>query len=404
MPRKLADRLSTVAPSATLAMAAQAARLRAEGHKVFPFSVGEPDFDTPAHIRAAAKAALDAGATHYTPVTGTAELKSAICAATERDRGWRPTPSQIAVACGAKHALFNLALTLLEPGDEVIIPAPYWVSYPEQVRLVGAEPVLVPTAEQEGFRMTAAALDAALGPRTKMVIICTPSNPTGAGYAEEHLRPLLDVLRRHDCWIVVDEIYGDLTYDGFQHVSIPAFADDLRERVIVVDGVSKTYAMTGWRIGWSIAPASLTKALDVVQSQSTTNAAAVSQAAAVAALNGPRDEVHAMRAAFARRRTRMVQGLRSIPGVSCRMPEGAFYAFPDVRGLYRLPWKDRTLASDEDVAAWLLEEAKVATVAGTPFGAPGYLRFSYACSEEDIEAGVAAIRAAVDAARSSRPA
>jgi aspartate aminotransferase len=395
MPRDLADRLSAVAPSATLAMAASAARLRAEGHKVFPFSVGEPDFDTPAHVRAAAKAALDSGCSHYTAVSGIAELKSAICAATERDRGWRPLPNEIVVSCGAKHALFNIALALYQPGDEVIIPAPYWVSYPEQVRLVGATPVCLPTREEDGFRLTADALAAAISPRTKAVILCTPSNPTGAAYSEAHLGPLLEVLRRGECWIVVDEIYADLVYEGFVHASLPAIAEDLRQRTIIVDGVSKTYAMTGWRIGWSIAPSAVTKAIDMVQSQSTTNAAAVSQAAAVAALNGARHETHAMRAAFARRRTRMVTGLRSLPGVTCRMPDGAFYAFPDVRGLYGKTWRGGRIGSEEDVARWLLEEAHVATVPGSPFGAPGYIRFSYACSEEDIDAGIEAIRALI---------
>jgi aspartate aminotransferase len=396
MSRKLADRLSAVAPSATLAMAARAARLRSQGHKVHRFSLGEPDFDTPAHICAASKAALDAGATHYTPVSGTPELKAAICSATERERGWKPDPSQVVVTCGAKHALFNLALALFEPGDEVIIPAPFWVSYPEQVRLVGATPVLPSTTEEQGFRLTPEALEAALTPRTKALILCTPSNPTGAAYAEEHLRPLIDVLRRHDAWIIVDEIYAGLTYDGFRHVSIRALAPDLADRIILIDGVSKTYAMTGWRIGWSIAPAELTKALDVVQSQSTTNAAAVAQAAAVAALTGPREPVDAMREAFARRRTVMVEALRSIPGVRCRMPEGAFYAFADVRGLYGVH-AGRTLATDEDVATFFLDEAHVATVAGTPFGAPGYLRFSYACSEADILEGIEAIQRCVGA-------
>jgi aspartate aminotransferase len=397
MPRKLADRLSAVAPSATLAMAAKAARLRAEGHKVYPFSVGEPDFDTPAHIRDAAKAALDAGATHYTPVAGTVELKSAVCAATERYRGWRPLPNQVTISCGAKHALFNLAVALFEPGDEILIPAPYWVSYPEQVRLVGATPVIVETTEADGFRLTPAALSAALSPGVKAIVLATPSNPTGSAYGEEHLRPLLDVLRRHDCWIVVDEIYGDLIYDGFRHVSIPAIAEDLASRVIVVDGVSKTFAMTGWRIGWSITPVEVAKALEVVQGQSTTNAAAVSQAAAAAALNGPRDQVFAMRAAFARRRDLMVRSINSVPGVRCRNPEGAFYAFVDCRALCGRSFQGRPLAGDEDLATWLLEEAHVATVAGTPFGAPGYLRLSYACDEVEIEAGVGAIRRAVEA-------
>jgi len=398
MARKLADRLNAVAPSATLAMAAKAAHLRTEGHKVYRFSVGEPDFATPAHVLRAGKDALDAGATHYTAVSGTPELKAAICEATERDRGWRPEPSQVVVACGAKHALFNLALCLFEPGDEVIIPAPYWVSYPEQVRLVGATPVIAPTTEAEGFRLSPASLEAALSPRTKAIILCTPSNPTGAAYGRAHLEPLLEILRRHDCWIIIDEIYAALTYDGFEHASVPAFAKDLRDRIVIVDGASKSYAMTGWRIGWSIAPPELSNAIDMIQSQSTTNAAAVSQAAAVAALTGKRDDLEAMRSTFERRRVRMVEGLRNIPGIRCRMPEGAFYAFADVTGLYGLRWGDREIRSDEDVAAWFLEEAHAATVPGTPFGAPGYIRFSYACSEADIDEGLGAIRSRVRAA------
>ncbi|MRG91116.1 pyridoxal phosphate-dependent aminotransferase [Polyangium spumosum] len=400
MPRKLADRLSAVAPSATLAMAAQAARLRSQGHKVYSFSVGEPDFEPPRHVLDAAKAAIDKGVvSHYTAVTGTADLKAAICAATERDRGYRPTPAEITVSCGAKHALFNVALGLYDPGDEVIIPAPYWVSYPEQVRIVGATPVIVETREENGFRMDAASLERAITERTKAIILCTPSNPTGSAYSEGELRALLDVVRRHDVWLVVDEIYADLTYDGFRHVSVPAIAEDLRSRTIVISGVSKTYAMTGWRIGWSVTPPELSKVLDVVQSQSTTNATAVAQVAAAAALSGSQDAVREMRDAFAKRRTRMVEGLRSIPGVRCRMPEGAFYAFADVRGLYGIPYKNGTIQSDLDVAMWLLESAHVASVAGTPFGAPGYVRFSYACSEGDIDGGIEAICAVVTAAR-----
>lgn len=378
-------------------MAARAARLRSQGHKVYCFNLGEPAFDTPAHISKAGKDALDKGATHYTAVTGTPELKTAICEATARERGFRPEPAQVTVSCGAKHALFNLALALFEPGDEVVIPAPFWVSYPEQVRLVGATPVIAPTTEEQGFRLEVSELEKALTSRTKAIILCTPSNPTGAGYAEEHLAPLLDVLRRHDCWIIVDEIYAALTYDGFRHVSIPTLAPDLRDRTIMIDGVSKTYAMTGWRIGWSISPVEVAKALEVIQSQSTTNAAAVSQAAAVEALSGSQAEIETMRAAFARRRTLMVEGLNAIPGVRCRMPEGAFYAFADVSGLYGRPWGDKQLTSDEDVASWLLDQAHVSTVPGTPFGAPGYIRFSYAASESDILEGLDAIRRCVGA-------
>jgi len=375
-------------------MAAQAARLRAQGHKIFPFSVGEPDFETPRFIREAAAIAIAAGASHYTPVSGTAALRQAVCIATERDRGYSISPDQVTVSCGAKHSLFNLALALYGPGDEVIIPAPYWVSYPEQVRIVGANPIIIDTSEQDGFRLDAASLERAITPRTKAIILCTPSNPTGSAYSKEHLESLLDVVRRHDVWLVVDEIYGELVYDGFQHVSVPAIAPDLRDRTVVISGVSKTYAMTGWRIGWSITPTDLARMLDMVQSQSTTNAAAVAQAAASAALVGPQDEVWAMRAAFERRRNLMIDGLRSIPGVTCRLPEGAFYAFADVRGLYGLPYNGTTTQSDLDVAMWLLEEAHVASVGGTPFGAPGYVRFSYACSEDDIEAGIEAIQRA----------
>lgn len=400
MPTSLASRLSAVAPSATLAMAARAAKLREQGHKVFAFGVGEPDFETPASIREAAKRAIDKGVSHYTAVTGTADLKRAICRATARDRGWEPTPDMVTVSCGAKHALFNLALALYQPGDEVVIPAPYWVSYPEQVRLAGATPVIASTSEADGFRLDAATLSRALSPRTKAIILCTPSNPTGSAYPKERLVELARVLEGTDAWVIVDEIYADLVYDGFRHESLASLAPALRSRLVVVDGVSKTYAMTGWRIGWSIAPPHVAKALDVIQGQSTTNPTAVAQAAAVAALDGPRDEVRAMRDEFARRRTRMVEGLRSIAGVRCRMPEGAFYAFADVTGLYGLsPSGRKPLASDEDVAFWLLDDAHVAAVPGTPFGAPGYIRFSYASSIETIEAGIAAMRAAVEKAR-----
>jgi aspartate aminotransferase len=400
MSLAFAERLSSVAPSATMAMAAQASKLAATGVRVFPFSVGEPDAPTPRHIVEAAKAALDKGATRYTAVTGTPDLKAAICEATARDRGHSPRPEQITVSVGAKHALFNLATALYEPGDEVMIPAPYWVSYPEQVRLFGAMPVIVPTTEAQGFRATPEAISRAVTPRTKALILCTPSNPTGAAYSREHLQGLVEIFRQGSYYIIVDEIYGDLTYDGFEHVSLAALAPDLGERLIVIDGVSKTYAMTGWRIGWSVTSPKLATALATIQGQSTTNPAAVSQAAAAAALRGPRTDLVAMRDALARKRALMVEGLRTIPGVSCRMPEGAFYAFADVRQLIGLTTSNgKRLEDDLAVATWFLEQAHAATVAGTPFGAPGYIRFSYACSEDDIRDGVASIRAAVEAAR-----
>jgi len=381
-------------------MAARASKLREAGHRVFAFGVGEPDFDTPLVIREAAKKAIDEGASHYTAVTGTPALKKAICAATARDRGWTPKPEQVVVSCGAKHALFNLALALFEAGDEVIIPAPYWVSYPEQIRLVGATPVIVPTREEDGWLLTAEALGAAITSRTRAVILCTPSNPTGSAYPRERVLELGAAMQKSpDALLIVDEIYAELVYDGFKHHSPACLLPDLRHRIVVVDGVSKTHAMTGWRIGWSISPPELAKALDVIQGQSTTNPAAVSQEAAIAALTATRDDFMKMRAAFQERRNRMVEGLRALPGVKCRMPDGAFYAFADVRGLYGLRAGDKELKSDEDVAFWLLDAAHVAAVAGTPFGAPGYLRFSYACSTATIDEGLSAVRRAIEAAR-----
>jgi len=379
-------------------MNARALELRAQGVDVFAFGVGEPDFEPPQAVLDAAKRAIDAGCSKYTAVTGIPALKSAICAFTETTRGWKPEPANVCVSVGAKHVLFNLALALYEPGDEIVIPKPYWVSYPEQVRLVGATPVLVDTREEDGWKLSPERLERAITPRTKAVILCSPSNPTGCAYTEAETRALCDVLRRHDCWLVVDEIYAELVYEGFRFVSAAKIAPDLRDRMVIVDGVAKTFAMTGWRIGWALAPAELVKALDKVQGQSTTNPAAVSQHAAVAALGTSIEDFARIRAMFQRRRDAMVAGLESIPGVVCRKPEGAFYAFADVRGLYGLDWNGKAIESDEDVALWLLDKAHVAAVPGGGFGAPGYVRFSYAASEERIAAGVASIRRVVDAA------
>ncbi|RYE87411.1 MAG: pyridoxal phosphate-dependent aminotransferase [Myxococcales bacterium] len=395
MSHVLSKRLEAVAPSATLAMNTRALKLREQGHKVFAFAVGEPDFPTPRHITEAAYQAALGGATRYTPVSGSPGLRKAICEATEQHRGWRPEPAMVTVAAGAKAALFHLGMALYEPGDEVIVPAPYWVSYPEQVRMMGATAVIAPTHETDGWQLRPETLQASLTPRTKAIILCTPSNPTGGAYTAERLGELATVLRGHDCWIIVDEIYGDLTYDGFAHASFATVAPDLRDRTIIVDGVSKTFAMTGWRIGWTIAPLALARALDTIQGQSTSNAAAVSQAAAEAALRGPRQDLDAMRTAFDRRRHRMVDGLNAIPGVKCRLPEGAFYAFADFRAFLGKRAGDRVIEHDDDLALYLLDDAHVVTVGGGAFGAPGYLRLSYAVSDEDIDGGLAAMRASL---------
>lgn len=399
MSNSVAKRLDAVAPSATLAMTQKAAELKATGRKVYTFGVGEPDFETPLFIREAAREALSKSS-HYTAVAGTDGLRQAISVATERDRGWRPTPDRVTVSVGAKHALFNLAMVLFEPGDEVLIPAPYWVSYPEQVKIFGGEPRVVSTQLEDGWRMSPDALAEALTPRTKALILCTPSNPSGAAYDEKELQALAEVLRRHDCWIIVDEIYGELVYDGFLHTSLAKIAPDLHDRLIVVDGVSKTYAMTGWRIGWCITPPALAKALAKVQGQSTTNPTSVAQAAAQAALLGPRDEVEKMRNVFATRRRRMIDGLNAIPGVRCDLPRGAFYAFPDVTGLYGIEWGQKRLASADDVTLWQLDTCGIAAVAGEPFGAPGHVRYTYAAAESVIDEALQLLKRAVESARS----
>jgi aspartate aminotransferase len=291
--------------------------------------------------------------------------------------------------------LFNLAAALYEPGDEVLIPAPYWVSYPEQVRMMGATAITLETSEADGFRLRPETLAAAVTPRTKALILCTPSNPTGSAYDKASLEALAEVLLKGDYYVIVDEIYADLVYDGFEHHSLGKLLPELGDRLIIVDGVSKSYAMTGWRIGWSLSSPKLAQQLTTLQGQSTTNPAAVAQAAAVAALNGPRGSVVAMREAFERRRKLMVDGLNTIPGISCRTPEGAFYAFANVGGLIGKSFAGKPLANDQQVAEFFLTEAHAATVAGTPFGAPGFVRLSYACSDADILEGLEAIRGAV---------
>ncbi len=394
----LAERLSRVKPSATVAIAQRARELRDQGIDVLSFSVGEPDFDTPAHIREAAKTAIDEGATRYTAARGIPALREAICAASKARRGGvSHEPADVVVSVGAKHTLFNLALALYDEGDEVIIPSPYWVSYPEQVRLAGATPVIINTTESEGFRLTPEKLAAAITPKTKALVLCSPSNPTGAAYNPAQLRELADVCKGHSFWIIVDEIYGQLVYEGFQQKSILEVAPELRDRIIIVDGVSKTYAMTGWRIGWMLAPAHVAKACDKLQGQATTNPTAAAQYAAIAALTGPQEPVEQMRQAFEERRALIVGGLNDIEGISCLTPDGAFYAFANVEGLVGRKASGQTLEDDLAVAGYLLEEARCAVVPGTAFGAPGFLRISYAASKEVIAEGLRRMAAAIGA-------
>ena len=393
----LARRLDAVKPSATVAISDRARALKQQGIDVISFSVGEPDFDTPAHVRDAAKASIDQGQTRYTESRGILELRKAICEDSAKRRGGvTHTPAAVVVSVGAKHTLFNLAAVLFEAGDEVIVPAPYWVSYPEQARMFDAEPVVVETTEEDGFRLTPAALEAAITKKTKALVLCTPSNPTGAAYSAADLRALADVAAKHDFWIIVDEIYAQLVYGGFKQVSILEVAPELKHRIIIVDGVSKTYAMTGFRIGWMLAPEHVAKECDKVQGQATTNPTTTAQYAALAALRGPTEPVETMRAAFEIRRSLVVEGLNAIPGLSCRMPEGAFYAFFSVKGLLgkKTP-EGKTLGDDLDVAAYFLEAGQSAMVPGAAFGAPGYMRMSYATSNAQIEEGLRRLGAAV---------
>lgn len=396
MPKPLASRLASVAPSATLAINARAQELRARGVDVISFGAGEPDFNTPTNVCEAGKRAIDEGRTRYTPVAGVNELRDAIAERSARERGVPCARGNVVVTVGAKGALFNLALALFEPGDEVVIPAPYWVSYPEQVRIVGATPVHVTSTLDDGWRLSPEALASALTPRTKAVILCSPSNPTGAAYTRAQLRALADVLAKHDCWVVLDEIYGSLVYDGFDQASMLAVAPELADRAVVIDGVSKTYAMTGWRVGWSVAPVALSKAMEMIQSQGATSTATMAQWAALEALRSPPLELDQMRALFELRRDRLVQGLRELPGVRVATPEGAFYAFAEVKGwVGRRTPAGATLDDDLAVAAWLLDAAGVAVVPGSAFGAPGHMRLSYAVGVESIDKALSRIAAAV---------
>jgi aspartate aminotransferase len=391
----LASRLQNVQPSATARVFSRAKTMRAGGADLISFAVGEPDFDTPEHIREAAKRAIDDGASRYTEVAGIIELRRAICLDSLRRRAVAHTPEEVVVSVGVKHALFNLALALYEPGDEVVIPIPGWVSYPEQARLAGASPLLVRCAQEQGFLLSAEALRRAVTRKTKAVVLCTPSNPTGAAYSEAQLLELVRVIRDYDFWIIVDEIYVDLTYDGFVQRSLLQIAPDLRDRIALVDGVSKRYAMTGWRIGWLLAPERVARACQTIQSQATTNAAAVSQHAALAALTGPQTCIEQMRRAFEARRNRLVAGLNAIAGLQCIAPRGAFYAFANASGLVGKRVGGRLLGDDLEIAQWLLDEAKVAVVPGAAFGAPGYLRFSFAVSMEQIDEGINRVKKAV---------
>ena len=389
---KLASRLDPIKPSITLAVTAKAARLKAEGVDVVSFGAGEPDFDTPAHIKDAARAALDQGVGKYTDVAGTLALRKAIAAEMSRVHKAAIDPANVLVSVGAKHSLYNLFMALIDPGDEVLVPAPYWVSYPDMVMLAGGTPIALATRPEDDFAVTAAQVAAACTPKTRAIVLNNPSNPTGAVYTRAQIEALAEVVVAKNLLVISDDIYRSLVYAGAEYVSIAAISPELADRTVLIDGVSKTYAMTGWRIGYTSVTAALApliKAMSKIQGQSTSNPSHIAQVATLAALTGPQDCVETMRKAFDERRIAMVKLLRAIPNVSCREPKGAFYAFPDL-GAYvgKTTPEGKQIASDVELCDWLLDAGKVAVVPGSGFGAPGHVRLSYACSMANIENGV----------------
>ena len=390
----LADRLKTLVPSATLAMNAKARAMRAQGIDVISFSVGEPDFDTPKHIKDAAVRALDNGQTKYTEVGGIAELRAAVCHKLKRDHGLEYAPNEVTVSCGAKHTLYNIVMALVNPGDEVLIPSPYWVSYPEQVRLLGGVPVPVPTHESTGFDLDPAAVARAVTARTKLIILDSPGNPTGAVFSSSALQAVAQIALEHGLWVVSDECYEALTYEG-RHVSIASLSPEIKARTLLVNTCSKAYAMTGWRIGYAAGPREIVRAMTDIQSQVTSNPASVAQWAAVEALAGPQDEIAKMVGEFDRRRRFIIDALNAVPGVRCTNAKGAFYAFPNVSGLFGKRWKGGVIRGSADVCAFLLEDARIACVAGVDFGSDDHIRISYATGLETIREGMRRMDASV---------
>jgi len=381
-----AERLNRISPSQTIAISTKARALKAAGRDIISLSAGEPDFDTPQNVKDAAIRAIESGETKYTDVAGTPRLRRAIADKFKRDSGIDYAPEEIIVSTGGKQVIFNAMVATLNVGDEVIIPSPCWVSYPDIVALADGTPVIIPCGQNTGFKLRAEDLEAAITPRTKWFMLNSPCNPTGAAYSAEDLRPICDVLLRHpNVWVFTDDIYEKLTYDGFRPATIVEVEPRLRDRTVTMNGCSKAYAMTGWRIGYAGAPVALIKAMDKLQSQSTSNASSISQAAAAAALDGPQDSIDVMRAAYKERRDLVVAMLNEAPGMTCHKPEGAFYVFPGVHGcIGKTTPKGVRITDDEAFVLALLDETGVATVHGAAFMYPGHLRISYATDTESL--------------------
>ena len=389
MGSSLSERVGAISPSATLATDAKAKALRAAGENVIGFAAGEPDFPTPDYIvEAAVEACRDPRNHGYTPAAGIMELREAIAQKTLRDSGLEVKPTDVVVTCGGKHAVYNACAALLNPGEEVLLPAPYWTTYPEPVRLCGAVPVEILADDQSGFRVSVEQLEAARTPRSKMLIFVSPSNPTGAVYSREEIVAIGEWAAEHGIWVLTDEIYEHLVYGDHKHYSMPAEVPEVRERCVIVNGVAKTYAMTGWRIGWLIAPPEVVKLATTLQSHQTSNMSNVAQRAAMAAVSGDLGAVAEMRVAFDRRRQVMHHKLSSMEGVICMEPEGAFYAFPSFEGVLGQTIAGKKAQTTLELSDIVLEEAKIAFVAGEAFGAPGYGRFSFALGDDALAEGM----------------
>jgi aspartate/methionine/tyrosine aminotransferase len=397
---RVSRRIGSIAESATLAVDAKAKALKAEGRPVIGFGAGEPDFATPDYIVAAAVAAAKDPANHrYTPAGGLPDLKKAIVKKTARDSHYEVAPEQVLVTNGGKHAVYNTFAALIDPGDEVLLPAPYWTTYPEAIKLAGGSVVEVFAGEDQGYLVSVAQLEAARTPRTKALLFCSPSNPTGSVYSPEQVGEIGRWALANGIWVITDEIYEHLTYDGVRSASMPVEVPELANTCVVLNGVAKTYAMTGWRVGWMIGPRDVIKAATNLQSHSTSNVSNVSQRAAVAALNGSLDAVDTMRAAFDRRRHTIVRMLNEIEGVQCPTPAGAFYVYPSVRDLLGKTIRGRVCSTSVELAALILDEVEVAVVPGEAFGPSGYLRLSYALSDTDLIEGVTRIQNLLGEAR-----
>ncbi|GAB3399644.1 pyridoxal phosphate-dependent aminotransferase [Flindersiella endophytica] len=392
-PARISARIGGIAESATLAVDGKAKALKAAGRPVIGFGAGEPDFPTPDYIvEAAVEACRDPRNHRYTPAAGLPELREAVAAKTKRDSGYEVAANQVLITNGGKQAVYEACALVLDPGDELLLPAPYWTTYPESVILAGGVPVPVVTDESQGYLVTVEQLEAASTPRTKALLMCSPSNPTGAVYPEELLREIGQWAAARGIWVITDEIYEHLTYDGVTATSLPVVVPELADRCIVVNGVAKTYAMTGWRVGWLIGPADVVKAGSNFQSHLTGNVSNVSQRAAIAAVSGDLSAAAAMRTAFDRRRQTIVKLLSDVPGFTCPTPKGAFYAYPSVKGALGRTIRGRTPQTSSELAELILDEVEVAAVPGEAFGTPGYLRFSYALGDDDLIEGVTRIQ------------